>query len=85
MGVSCKYMLVFFLVVAIPQSKPMSQTFQERSLLFSVLIAGFSCLFVLHSRIKRGDDGISVSFKSVDAAQHVNLGPHNSSCGREFM
>lgn len=72
-GVSCKYMLVFFLITAIPQSKPMSRSFQEHSLLFSGPIAGFSCFSSLHSRRKRGDADISVPSKSVYEIEHVNM------------
>lgn len=78
MGVSCKYMPVFFLITAILQSKPMSHSFQEHSLLFSGPIAGFSCLFLLHSRIKRGDTDISVPSKSVHEMERVNLEPRGS-------
>lgn len=77
-GVSCKYMLVFFLITAVLQSKPMSHSFQEHSLLFSGPIAGFSCFPSLHSMIKRGDADISVPSKSVYEMEHMNLGAHNS-------
>lgn len=71
-GVSCKYMLVFFLITAIPQSKPMSHLFQDRSLLFSGPVAGFSYIFLLHSRIKRGDTDISVPSKYVCEIEHIH-------------
>lgn len=70
-GVSRKYMPVLVLIAAIPQSKPMSQSFQEHSLLFSGPIAGFSSRSSLHSGIKRGDTDISVPSKSVCEIEHV--------------
>lgn len=85
MGVSCKYMLVFFLITAVPQSKPMRHSFQGHSLLFSGPIAGFSCFSLLHSRIKRGDTDISVPSKSVYEMEHVNLEAHNSSFCQHFI
>lgn len=55
-GVSCKYMLVFFLITTIPRAKPMSHLFQECSLLFSGPVAGFLHISLLHCPGMQGNE-----------------------------